>query len=85
MLRDPDDGAIPGLESCNNCNQLILHYEAEIEVKQAEIAALQKKIGEMARGIMIRGWWCMPCHIFNGEEKELMPNCRICNAEKPAL
>lgn len=63
--------SIPGLP-CTSCDAL-----------KAEIKILQAKITEMTRGIVLKGWHCMACGRFNGEEKEVHTHCRMCLVEKP--
>lgn len=33
--------------------------------------------------IVLRGWTCTACGIFNGAEKEERKTCRTCDAPKP--
>jgi hypothetical protein len=48
-----------------------------------EIFQLRKEIRDLrAAGLRVKGWWCMHCYIFNGEEKEALYECRACDRPK---
>lgn len=49
----------------------------------AENRRLHAELEEYRRGITLRGWWCMGCDRFNGEEREKTDACRRCDAKKP--
>jgi hypothetical protein len=49
----------------------------------AMIISLRAQVAELeAGGIIIKGWWCLYCDTFNGEEKELRADCRHCGKDK---
>lgn len=33
--------------------------------------------------MILEGWHCPSCHVFNGEEKSILSICRACNTERP--
>jgi hypothetical protein len=53
-------------------------------MKDMEIVRLTARINDLSQGIVIKGWWCLHCDIFNGEEKEIFNNCRHCGLVKNA-
>jgi hypothetical protein len=38
--------------------------------------------GRPYSGLHIKGWTCMNCQIFNGEERDILLLCRRCGAPK---
>lgn len=38
---------------------------------------------EPPTGILLPGWTCPACRIFNGEQKERLEICRSCDAPRP--
>lgn len=49
----------------------------------AIVVTLRARVAELeAGGIILRGWWCMYCDTFNGEEKEPRSECRHCGRDK---
>jgi len=66
-----------------------LEYErdaliARAEKAEADAARLTTKVAELTSGIVIRGWWCLPCSSFNGEEHSKRHDCRSCGRPKTA-
>ncbi len=48
-----------------------------------EIFALRDEVRALrASGLVIKGWWCMLCDRFNGEEKEVRDECSRCGRPK---
>ena len=45
----------------------------------------QAQVSRLSSGLHIRGWWCMHCSGFVGEEKELQSACIYCDKPKPDL
>jgi hypothetical protein len=33
--------------------------------------------------VILEGWHCPSCHVFNGEEKSILSICRACDTERP--
>jgi hypothetical protein len=33
--------------------------------------------------MILEGWHCPSCHVFNGEEKSILSTCRACPTERP--
>lgn len=54
---------------------------------RANIRDLQSQLTRDARdhGIRIKGWFCMHCDIFNGEERQEHVHCRRCEKPKPTF
>lgn len=73
----PDVNA--GIEDWDNCSRKELI--SVIDTQRTKIAELMIRISELECSIILKGWWCMYCDIFNGEEKEKHDTCRKC--EKP--
>jgi hypothetical protein len=49
----------------------------------AIIISQRARIAELeCGGIILKGWWCLYCDTFNGEEKELRVECRHCRSDK---
>lgn len=69
------DGYLAGYET-----ELEAHAETRAEVVRltGENASLTKRLAEMAGGIVLRGWWCLPCGTFCSSEKEELAECRSC-------
>lgn len=48
-----------------------------------EIFALRNEVRALrASGLIVKGWWCMLCDRFNGEEKEVRHECSRCGRDK---
>ena len=54
------------------------------EKAELEALSLRKRLGEMAAGLVLKGWWCMFCDIFNSSEKEELTECRSCGKPRMA-
>lgn len=51
----------------------------------AMLVSLRARVVELeCGGIILKGWWCLYCDTFNGEEKEPRAECRHCGKEKRA-
>jgi hypothetical protein len=51
----------------------------------AMVVSLRARVAELeAGGIILKGWWCLYCDTFNGEEKEVRLDCRHCGRDKKA-
>jgi rubrerythrin len=55
------------------------------EQAEAEVLSLRQRIGEMAGGLLLKGWWCMFCGIFSSSEKEELTECRSCGKPRTVL
>ncbi len=53
-----------------------------IETQRTKLAELAAEISTLKNCLVIKGWWCMYCDIFNGEEKEVYLKCRHCEKDK---
>ena len=61
---------------CRSCHGRCIHVEMLID-------RLKKRIAELEAGIVLTGWWCVACKVFNGAAKEILAECRSCGAKKP--
>ncbi len=57
---------------------------AALAASEAAVARLRAQVASLSSGIAIRGWWCLPCDSFNGEEHSLRTECRSCGRAKAA-
>lgn len=50
----------------------------------AMIVTLRARLAEYENGLVIKGWWCVECDIFQGEECAPRTECRHCGKPKHA-
>ena len=73
----------PGISHLLLTNR-IKELEKRLVEKDALIARLKDELKVSAlEGLTVRGWFCMKCDIFNGEEHSKRDICRHCNTDKP--
>jgi len=58
--------------------KIAIEAEANYQNAQATIRDLQAQLQSVGNGILLKGWSCRACGVFNGEEKERRSECRSC-------
>lgn len=71
----------------SRCGELL----EEARAARAERDALKRKLDKVVRelerahaGILLPGWTCRECRVFNGSAKGLLDACRSCGAARRA-
>ena len=60
-------------------NELLRH---QLSQRTTEMASLWERLAAASAGISLRGWWCLTCSTFNGEEQGARSECRHCGLAK---
>jgi hypothetical protein len=59
-------------------------YLANLTNVQARSTELLQELRLTRMCMILPGWTCGSCHVFNGEAKEVLSVCRCCQAPRPA-
>ena len=60
----------------------VKELEKTIVEKDAIILRQNQELKVLLSSITLKGWWCMKCDIWNGEEHSKREECRHCGTKK---